>query len=106
MKLKQLLAKATVAKSELVKRGVEWSHAVEETGEKITEKFDVFIVKNISFAAHDRILVGGAETHGASGRARAICERLRFGDEGTEKMTFDDAANLSPDLGWVNTTQN
>lgn len=93
--LSDILAKATVS-SELVKRPVVWEKTDSE-GNKTEEKFDVFVVSDASFAAVERIYLGDSENSGQMGRT--ICEYIRFGEDGSQKMTTEQASNLDPTLG-------
>lgn len=96
--LNDLLAKATVNSSALVKRPIEWKRQG-ENGELITDNFDVFIVSDISFAASDRIYLG--DNTDSSRQIRSIVERIRLGEEGTERLTIEQASNLEQNLGWA-----
>lgn len=99
MNLETFLAKGTVRSSDLVKKNVTWKHVDEKTGEELEDNFDVFVVANITFASQDRILLGDKKGY-SSQYARVVSERIRIGDD-AEKMTFDQASDLDPDLGWV-----
>lgn len=101
MNLATLLAKATVKKENLVKKSVKWERTDAETSEELIDEFDVHVVTNLSFAAQDRILLGENRQMDTSQMARAISERIRFGEEGDEKMTVGQAAHLEPSLGWA-----
>lgn len=103
MNLKELLERGTVKQSDLLKKSSKWESVNDLTGEPETIKFDVFIVpqSNLSFAAHQKIMLPDSKTADLGQWACAISERLRFGDEGEEKMTVDQAANLAPELGWA-----
>lgn len=101
MNLETLLAKGTVKSADLVKKPMVWEHLDPESGETIKEEFDVFVVANITFASQDRILLGGQQKGDSSQMARVISERIRLGDKAEEQMTFEQAANLDPDLGWL-----
>lgn len=101
MNLATLLAKATVKKEILVKKSVKWERPDAETSEELVDEFDVHVVTNLSFAAQDRILLGENRQMDTSQMARAISERIRFGEGGDEKMTVEQAARLEPSLGWA-----
>lgn len=93
--LKDILAAATVANSnELVEKEITWKQGEPEVEYTAT----IGIVANISFAASERITIGSAKTRDTERLARNIVERVRFGGE---KMSFEDAANLHPALGWA-----
>jgi hypothetical protein len=100
MKLDALLKKAIVTNQKLIKKHVSWKRTNAETGEELVDEFDVFVVANLNFSAQDRIIMGDPQQADATQMARAISERLRFGEEGEEKMSMTDAANLDPTLGW------
>lgn len=98
--LKALLAEATVDSTNLTKATVEWTRKVE--GKATTSTLDIFIVVDVSFAASDRIYLGTAQqSNDPSRMARVIAERVRFGENGEEAMTFEQAAKLQPSLGWA-----
>lgn len=97
--LKDLLAEATVDASNLVSRSVVWER-VGSDGETVTSTLDVFIVVDVSFAASDRIYLGGDKAQDSTRMARIIAERVRFG-KGDQAMTFEQASNLKPSLGWA-----
>jgi len=91
--LKDILAAATVANSnELVEKEIKWAQ------DEVEYTATIGIVANISFAASERITIGSAKTRDTERLARNIVERVRFGGE---KMSFEDAANLHPSLGWA-----
>lgn len=97
--LSELLAKAKVDPTKLVKRSVEWKH-LDDEGNEVADIFDVHIVVDISFAAQERIYLGDDLSDVDTGRmARAISERLRFGEDGKEKMTHEQASMIHPTLG-------
>ena len=98
--LKDLLAEATVDTTNLLPKTVEWSR-VGEDGKTVTSTLDVFIVKDVSFASSDRIYLGDNKTQDSSRMARTVAERVRFGAKGEESMTFEQASNLKPTLGWA-----
>lgn len=100
MNLETLLKKGTVKKADLVTKTVTWKHFDEETGKELTDIFDVHVIANLTFAAQDRILLGGHASD-SSQMARVISERIRLGDGASEQMTFEQAALLEPDLGWL-----
>lgn len=101
MNLQQLLEKGTVSEPKMVKKTVTWERQDPNGNELVSDTFDIFIVCNLSFAASDRILIGDGRYPDASQMARAISERVRFGEKGDERMSYNDAARLDPGLGWV-----
>lgn len=99
--LKDLISKASVLTTDaLVKRSVVWEQKDSE-GNEVTDTFDVFIVRDVSFAASDRIYLGDPNAPDSSRHARMISERIRLGDNGDEKLSFEDASNLKSSLGWA-----
>lgn len=91
--LKDILAAATVANPhEVVEKEITWKQDDQEY------KAIIGIVVNVSFAASERITVGSVKAQDAERLARNIVERVRFAGE---KMSFEDAANLHPALGWA-----
>lgn len=98
--LNDLLAQATVKASGLVKRSIEWKH-YNDAGQPVTDVYDVFIVKDVSFAASDRIYLGDIKSQDSSKHARLISERVRFGEKGEDVMTPEQASNLEQNLGWA-----
>lgn len=101
MQLQELLKKATVTQTKLLKKTVEWTQFNDTTGEDDELTADVHIVTNLKFAAQERIVVADAAHADVTQWSRAISERLRFGEDGTEQMTFEQARDLHPNLGWA-----
>jgi hypothetical protein len=95
---KDLIAQAAVDSS-LVKRPVEWKR-VNAEGVEVTDNYDVFVVKDISFAASDRVYLGDNTTGDSSRYARLISERIRLGTKGEERFTHEEASALESSLGW------
>lgn len=96
--LNDLLAKAsTPSQSQMVKRTGEWVRE-DEHGNEIKESFEVFILRDIPFAAQERIYLGDEETPEAGSMCRGIAERLRFGEHGNERLTYKQAAELPSSL--------
>lgn len=96
MDLRELKAKGGFVSAEPVPKEVEWTHADPETGELVTDKFTVHIVKQ-SFGAVEKIALG--DDH-RSRSATFIAECIRLGD-GSERMTYEDAYSLDPGLANV-----
>lgn len=94
--LSELLAKAAIQEP-MVKRTGEWVHE-DANGNTVTETFQVFIIKDISFSAQEKIYLGDDECPEAGTMSRGISERLRFGENGTEKLTYKQAAELPSSL--------
>ena len=96
--LNDLLAKASSAiQAPMVKRTGEWTHE-DANGNVITETFEVWVMKDIPFSAQERIYLGDDEVPEAGSMCRGIAERLRFGADGSERMTYKQAAELPASL--------
>lgn len=101
MNLEQLRQRGKVSQPKLIKKTVTWKRPDPETGEELVDQFEVFVVANLTFSAQDTIIMGDPRQADATQLARAICERLRFGENGEEKMSLSDARDLEPNLGWA-----
>lgn len=101
MNLQQLLQTATVKKANLLKKTVEWSQLNEDTQQDDEFTAEVHIVTNLKFAAQERIAIADSVHEDITQWSRAISERLRFGENGNEKMSFEQASELHPNLGWA-----
>lgn len=97
MDLKTLLQKGALVTGEMVQKGVEWTHEDLETGEEVTDQFVVHILKRMSFGAFDRVY-GSAGTLDRSKAATLISEVVRFGEDGKDKLTTEQAHDLHPGL--------
>lgn len=100
MDLKTLIQKGALVTGELVQKGVEWVHEDLETGEEVTDQFVVHIMKRMSFGAFDRVY-GSAKSLDKSQAATLISEVVRFGEDGAEKLTVEQAHELHPGLAMV-----
>jgi hypothetical protein len=99
--LADLLAYATVSPNTLVKKEVEYKLPHPETKEETTYTADIFVVKEVSFAASDRINLGDRNAQDASRHARLISERVRLGENGEERLSAEQASRLHPSVGWA-----
>lgn len=63
-------------------------------------EFDVFITTKVSFVSSERMLAGDRFNVQGSKAAMVISERIRFGEKGEERISYQDACALPPDLGW------
>lgn len=97
MDLKQLKAKGGFVPSVPVAKEVTWVHQDEATGEEVTDTFTVFVVKQ-SFGSIERLFLGGDDRSKSSA---FISECIRFGDDGKERMSYEDAYQLAPGLAAV-----
>lgn len=95
MNLKELRERGGFVASAPVPKEVEWKHT-DETGEQVTDKFTVYVVKQ-SFGDVERLYVGGGDRSKA---ASFIEQCIRLGD-GTERMSYDEAYQLDPGLAAV-----
>lgn len=96
--LKDILAIATVVNpNELVEKEIKWKQ-LDAAGVEHEYTATIQIVVNISFAASERITIGSRESQDTERLARNIVERVRFGGE---KMSFEDASKINPNLGWA-----
>lgn len=100
MDLKTLLQKGALVSGEMVQKGVEWVHEDLESGEEIADQFVVHIIKRMSFGAFDRVY-GNAGNLDKSKAATLISEVVRFGEEGTERLSIEQAHDLHPGLAMV-----
>lgn len=94
MELDQLIGKGGYASTAMVSKEVVWEHK-DKHGKTVTDKFDVFVLKELSFAASERI-------HSAKPgeqASRIITEYVRLGDDGSQQFKFEDACKLAPSLG-------
>lgn len=98
--LSELLAVASIEATTLIKKSVQWKQPGKD-GKEIEYSADVFIISDISFSAQERIYLGDSSTIDAGRMSRAISERLRFGEDGSEKMSHEQAANLHPSFGFA-----
>lgn len=97
MNLKELKARGGFVSAVPVKRDVEWTHPDPDTGEEVTDKFSVF-VKRQSFGAIERLFVGNDDQ---SKSATFISECILLGEDGKDRMTYQDAYQLDPGLAAV-----
>lgn len=100
MDLKTLLQKGALVTGEMVQKGVEWVHEDLESGEEVTDQFVVHILKRMSFGAFDRVY-GNAGSLDKSKAATLISEVVRFGEDGKEKLSVEQAHELHPGLAMV-----
>src|SRR5690625_5149160 len=88
MKLTDLEKKGGIVSDELVKRKAKWN------GDDIE-----FYVRMLSFGDIDRTYNGGDLD--ASQAATLISKSVRLGDDGSEKLTYDQAYSLTPALATI-----
>lgn len=96
MNLQKLTEAGGFVSAELVKKEVEWSHVDKQTGETIDDKFDVY-VKRQSFGVIQETFAGKSDREKS---AAYIASSLRFGVDGCESMTYEQAYQLDPSLAF------
>lgn len=100
MNLKQLREKGGFVSVRPVKKSVVWKHADDLSGEEHTDSFDVHVVK-LSFGMVERIQMGVRatdENDQRSANAQLISEATRWGEDGKERMSYQEAYQLQPKL--------
>lgn len=96
MKLNDLKAMGGFVPAEPVKREVSWTREVD--GKPETVEFTVF-VRRQSFGSVERLL--HVENDDRSRSARFLSESILLGDDGKEKLSYEDAYRLEPGLAAV-----
>lgn len=97
MDLAALKARGGLISAAPVPKDVEWTHADPETGEKVTDKFTVHILRH-SYGAMERMVLGEGER---SKGALLVSSCVRFGADGEEAMSYEEAYQLDPGLAAV-----
>jgi len=101
MDLKTLREKGGIVPSVPVKHEVTWTHAAED-GSELADTFTVFI-RRLSCGVIDRIraaartAVKDGDT-ALSERALIISEAVLLGEDGSERLSYEDADALEPSL--------
>lgn len=93
MDLRQLRAKGAFVKVPPVPTEVTWVHNDEETGEEMTDTFTIH-VRRMSVGWLDRVFLAGDGRH-LSRTATLISEGILFGEDGKERMTYEEAYQLN-----------
>jgi hypothetical protein len=102
LNVSEILAENTVVNpDELVLRPVTWFVKDPATGKEVEKTADVFIVANLTFAAHERIYLGDSRFPESTRQGRAISERVRFGKKGNQTLTYEQASALNPRFGYA-----
>lgn len=96
MDLAALKARGGVISAAPIPKEVEWTHHDPETGEKVTDKFTVHILRH-AYGAMERMVTGDGDR---SKGALLIANCVRFG-AGDEVMSYEDAFQLDPGLAAV-----
>ena len=96
MNLAQLEEAGGFVSAELVKKEIEWAYTDKETGETNPVKFFVY-VKRQSFGVVQETFVGTGDREKS---AAYISNSLRLGEDGCERMTYEQAYQLDPKLAY------
>lgn len=91
--LASVLATQTVISETLVPQEVTWK---DENG--VDSVYTVFVVSEVSCAASDRIILGDPKYPEAGRFALTIAERIRFSEDGKQRMTAGQASTLKDAL--------
>ncbi len=97
MNLAELKKKGGVIADALVPKKVEWTH-VNEAGKKVTDKFTVYIRRH-AFGVMESMFAGGESENFKN--ARYLAASVMLGEGGVEPLSYDDAVNLDPELGFT-----
>ncbi|WP_421547950.1 phage tail assembly chaperone family protein, TAC [Pseudomonas sp. QD4] len=98
MNLKQLKAKGGIVDGQAVKKEVSWTHPDSKTGKEVTDTFTLHIRRQ-SFGVIERLFAQGESE--SSRNASFIAASVALGAEGAESLSYDDAYNLEPSLGFL-----
>jgi hypothetical protein len=94
MNLADLKAKGGCIDLAPVRKSITWKHTG-ESGEEVTDTFDVWVVR-LSFGAIDRLSkINSTER---SSNAELIAASIRLGDKGEERLSYDIAYSLDASL--------
>lgn len=96
MDLAALKARGGVISAAPIPKEVEWTHTDLESGETVTDKFTVHVIRHAYGAIERMTLAANDKSKGAL----LISHCMRFGD-GTEEMAYEDAVQLDPGLAAV-----
>lgn len=94
MNVAQLITLGGFVGAAPVKVPVSWTRFVDEANEDVTDNFDVFVLKT-SFGNVEKMWTSGDEK---SKSAILITECLRFGENGEERLSYEQAYSLDPGL--------
>jgi len=100
MDIGSLRAKGGIVQAPPVPVEVTWTHEDPVTGEIVDDTFTVFALR-LSVGWVDRIAARRVNDPETSRSAAMISEGLRFGENGKEKMSYEDACLLDPTLARV-----
>ena len=96
MDLKQLRARGAFIPLAPVVRTVTWTRN-DEAGEPVTDTFDVHVVKH-SAGSIDRLRSDAASNPDRLWGPLFLSESIRLGDDGAERLSYEDAFRLDPGL--------
>lgn len=97
MNLQELKAKGGLVESAPVLKPITWTHEGED-GQLVTDDFTV-LVKRQSFAVIERLYA--PEEQERSRNTKLIAECVLFGEEGDERLTYEQAQDLQPGLAFL-----
>lgn len=103
MDIEQLKSRGAIVKAGLTPVEVTWRHEDEETGEEVSDTFTVF-VKRLSVGWLERAFTEVARNPNLSRSAAIISEGVRFGENGVEKLSYEEANQLHYGLARVLTS--
>jgi endo-alpha-1,4-polygalactosaminidase (GH114 family) len=96
MRIADLRSKGAFVSTEPVKRTIEWTHQDAESGEIVTDTFDVWVIHPSFGMIETAFKEEKSEIKSAQSAAIAAC--IRLGEDATERLSYDDAYNLNPTL--------
>lgn len=96
MDLKTLRERGAFVTSAPVPHEVSWTHD-DGNGEPVTDTFTVHIVKH-SAGSVERLRAEAAANPQHLWETLFLSESLRLGDDGSERLSYEDAFALNPDL--------
>jgi len=99
MNLKELRERGGIVPSAPVKHDVSWTH-LDGDGEEVTDTFTVYVVKH-SFGTIERLLSVDGKDPERSRSAAFISESVMLGEDGSERLTYEDAYQLDAGLAKV-----
>lgn len=98
MNLNELRAAGGFIESALVRKEISWTRVPAGRKKAVSDTFQVFVRRN-SFGAVERLF--SAEGDQQSRNARYLAECIRLGETGEESLTYEQAYDLDPALGFL-----
>lgn len=98
MNLEELKRRGAFVSAAPVPKEVSWTHVVD--GEEVTDTFTIH-VRRRSYGSVERVLAASMSDDGRSMSAAFIAESLLLGDDGSERISYEDAYQLDPSLAAV-----